>query len=74
LFLKPKNMENKQENKFVSFFKGAIAELKKVVWPTRKQAIRLTLIVVGVVVATAIFLGGFDLLFSEGIRLLISRS
>ena len=63
-----------EENKIFRFFKGAYRELKKVVWPTRKQAIRLTLIVVAVVIATAIFLGGFDLIFSEIVKILITRS
>ncbi len=63
-----------EDNKIIRFFKEAISELKKVVWPTRKQAIRLTLIVIGVVIAAALFLGGFDLLFSKIITLIILKS
>ena len=63
-----------ENNKIIRFFKEAIAELRKVVWPTRKQAIRLTLIVIGVVVAAALFLGGFDLIFSRIIRFIILKS
>ncbi|MFC1686336.1 preprotein translocase subunit SecE [Patescibacteria group bacterium] len=63
-----------EDNKLSRFLKEAYRELKKVVWPTKKQAIRLTLIVTAVVIATAIFLGGFDLLFSELVRILVIKS
>ena len=35
-------------------------ETKKVNWPTRKEAFKYTLIVVGVSIAVAAFLGGLD--------------
>jgi len=38
--------------------------MKKVNWPTREETIRYTLIVIGVSVAVAIFLGGVDFLFT----------
>ena len=34
--------------------------MKKVNWPTRKETIKYTLIVVGFCVVTAAFLGGLD--------------
>ena len=34
-------------------------------WPTRKQATNLTLIVLAVTVAMALFLGAFDLVFAQ---------
>ncbi len=46
------------------FFSEAKTELRHVNWPTRQEAIRLTLIVVGISLALAIFLGAFDYLFS----------
>ncbi len=63
-----------ENNRIIRFFKEAVAELRKVVWPTKKQAIRLTLIVIGVVIVTALFLGGFDLIFSRIIRFIILKS
>ena len=42
-----------------------IDELKKVVWPTRQEAIRLTLMVLAVCVAVGIFLGALDYGFAE---------
>jgi len=53
------------------FFKEVRAELDKVAWPNREQTIRLTLIVVGVTVVTGLFLGGFDLLFTKLMEILI---
>jgi preprotein translocase subunit SecE len=49
--------------KFISFLKEVRLEIKKVNWPTRKETLRYTLIVIGVCVAVAAFLGGFDYLF-----------
>ena len=46
------------------FFSEARTELRHVNWPTRQEAIRLTLIVIGISVGLAIFLGAFDYLFS----------
>ena len=47
------------------------AELKHVKWPTRKTTISFTLIVVALSIATAMYLGAFDWLFSEIITGLI---
>jgi preprotein translocase subunit SecE len=48
------------------------AELRKVVWPSRKEAINLTLIVVAVSAAMGVFLGGVDYLFRKLFELLVS--
>ena len=50
------------------------SELRKVVWPTREQAINLTLIVVAVSAAVGALLGGFDFLFGRLFELIIRRS
>jgi preprotein translocase subunit SecE len=62
----------KSENRLVRYFKETRAELRKVTWPTRRQATNLSLIVLGVTIAMAIFLGAVDLLFSTLVQLLIS--
>jgi len=51
--------------KLINFIKEAKAELLKVNWPTKKQTINYTLIILGISLAVAIFLGGLDYLFSE---------
>ena len=47
------------------FFISIINELKKVTWPTREDATRLTAIVLAVCVIAGLFLGAFDLAFTE---------
>lgn len=42
--------------RFVALGREAIAEAKKVVWPTRKEAVQTTAIVFGFVVVMALFL------------------
>jgi preprotein translocase subunit SecE len=47
------------------FFQETIGELRKVSWPTRREAIRLTWIVIGVIIVMAAFLGGLDFIYSR---------
>jgi preprotein translocase subunit SecE len=49
-----------QGRDFVNFAKEAVRETKKVVWPTRKEAMQITAIVFGFVLIMAIFLWGTD--------------
>ncbi len=62
---------NKPDNALVRYLKETRAEIRKVSWPTREQAINLTLIVLAVTIAMAIFLGAVDLIFQNLIRLLV---
>lgn len=54
--------------KIGTYIKETQAEMKHVSWPTRKQAIAFTAIVVLVSVAVAVLLGFFDFLFTLGIE------
>ena len=71
--------EEKKANWFKRFF-GAIAryfrelrsELKKVVWPTPKQVLKNTLIVLACVLVVGVFIWMFDFVAGEGISALIS--
>ncbi len=49
----------------ISFIGEVIAELKKVTWPTRPEATRLTILVISISVAIGIILGLIDLGFSR---------
>ena len=40
-------------------------ELRKVVWPTRQEAIRMTWVVVVVVIVLSLLLGGFDFVIQK---------
>ncbi len=50
--------------KIPKFFSEVKSEMKKVSWPTRQETIKNTLLVVGVSIVTAMFLGGLDALFA----------
>jgi preprotein translocase subunit SecE len=62
-----------QENSLSRYFRETRGELRKVTWPTREEAWRLTAIVLGVTAAFAIFLWAMDALFSNSIRLIIEQ-
>ena len=55
------------------FMREARTELRKVVWPTRKETTQTTLVVIGVVVVVAIFLWLVDGLLSWIVQLLLGR-
>jgi preprotein translocase subunit SecE len=46
-------------------------ELKKVVWPTRQEIIRLTVVVIAISLLVGLFLGGLDFMFTKLISIII---
>lgn len=62
---------NSQESGLSRFIRETRGEIRKITWPTREEAWRLTAIVLGVTAAFAFFLWAVDSVFSNGIRLLI---
>ena len=59
--------------KIQRFFQETIGELRKVSWPTRKEAIRLTEVVLIVIGVMAIFLGGLDWIYAKFFSLILGR-
>ena len=59
-------------DKIREYLRETVGELRKVNWPTRQEAIRLTQIVVLVIFLMAAILGGLDALFSELFALIIT--
>ncbi len=55
----------KEDHAIVKYLKETRAELRKVVWPTRDETKNLTIIVVSVTVAMAVFLGLLDYIFQK---------
>lgn len=51
-----------QGRRFGAFAQASRAELRKVVWPTREETVRTTLIVMAMVVVASLFLWGIDTL------------
>ncbi len=60
---KTKRVTKKQPNAIVRYYRETSAELRKVSWPTRTEALSLTKVVVVVMILFALFLGGLDFLF-----------
>jgi len=55
------------------FFKEVWVEMKRVSWLSRKDVLRYTLIVLGITIAVAAFLGGLDYIFAEIIKKIILK-
>jgi len=55
----------------VSFVRETRDELKKVVWPTRQETIRLTLVVIIISLIVGLFLGGLDFIFVKIIGIIV---
>ncbi len=60
-------------NKVTEYFRTSQIELKKVVWPSKKETTRYSLIVIGMSLGVAIFFGILDFVFNLGLTKLISR-
>jgi len=50
--------------KIIIFLKEVRLEIKKVNWPTKDETFRYTLIVIGISLAVAAFLGTLDFIFT----------
>ena len=62
---KPK--KEKKKGKLKNAWRAFKSELKKIVWPSWKQVLKNTLVVLVVVVICAIIIGVLDYAFSQGI-------
>ena len=63
--------KGKKGNFVVRFLRETRSELRKVVWPTRREAMNMTAIVLGVTVLMAAGLGLVDWLFTKLFALVI---
>ncbi|MDX1252052.1 MAG: preprotein translocase subunit SecE [Gammaproteobacteria bacterium] len=59
--------------KVLGFVRESQVEVRKVVWPTRKETLQTTLVVMAVVVLVAIFLWLLDMLLLWAVRLLTGQ-
>lgn len=65
-------MRNKKFfGKVVNFIKEAITELKKVVWPNRKDLKNSTIVVISTIIIASVFVGIVDLVFVRLLTLII---
>jgi len=56
-------------NKIINFIKEAIAELKKVIWPTQKELKDSTIVVISTIIIASIFIGLVDIFFTKVLTL-----
>lgn len=59
-------------NKLVTYLKESRDELRRVVWPTRKETVRNTLLVIAISLGVAVFLGVVDFLLNLILQKVIS--
>jgi preprotein translocase subunit SecE len=62
----------KKPNAIQKWYRETVGELRKVSWPTPREAWRLTLIVIATMFATSFTLGLLDWVFSRLIALLVA--
>jgi len=53
--------------KVIIFFKEVSVEMRKVNWPDRQETLRYTIIILGVTIALAAFLGALDFVFLKAL-------
>ncbi len=69
---KSRAASKKKSNPVVRYLRETRAELKKVTWPTRPEATKLTIIVLIVVAFMSALLGTLDYIFSRLMGYIIS--
>ena len=64
--------KEKKKGRAKGAWKGFRSELKKIVWPTWKQVLKNTGIVVVIVLICAVAIGALDIAFREGFDALVN--
>ncbi|SDQ82570.1 preprotein translocase subunit SecE [Thermostaphylospora chromogena] len=59
--------EKKKRTSPALFYRQIVAELRKVIWPTRKDLVTYTTVVLVFVLIMVAFVSGLDFLFTEGV-------
>ncbi|MDD5626216.1 MAG: preprotein translocase subunit SecE [Patescibacteria group bacterium] len=58
-------------NKFNNYIKSSISELKKVAWPSRKETTNHTILVIGISLGLAAFLGLIDFFLTKLLQVIL---
>lgn len=64
--------KEEQESTIRRYVRETRGEMRKVTWPTRPEAQRLTAVVIAFTAVFAIFLGVLDFIWSQGLQSLIT--
>ena len=67
-----KPVKEKKKGRVKEAWRGFKSETKKIVWPTWKQVLKNTGIVVAVVLICAVAIGALDIAFREGFDALVN--
>jgi preprotein translocase subunit SecE len=59
--------------RFTNYIKNSIAEMRKVVWPTKKQALQLTVLIIVVSLILGLALTSLDAVWRAAFKSLILR-
>jgi preprotein translocase subunit SecE len=60
-----KKSSRKKSNFITRYFRETVGELRKVTWPTRREATSLTIVVLIVIALMSTFLGVLDFIYSQ---------
>lgn len=55
----------------INFVRDVRSELRKVAWPSQRETVNLTVVVIALSVSVGLFLGGTDFVFQELFRFLL---
>lgn len=69
----PKPMKPDFSGKPVVFLKEVKSELSKVVWPTRAEVMKLTIVVIAISTLIGFYIGGLDLIFTKLTDFLVKK-
>ncbi len=61
----------KKTKRMKTYFRGVRAELRKVSWPTKKELLNYTAVVVGLSIIVAIIVWILDIIINGGLQLII---
>jgi preprotein translocase SecE subunit len=62
-----------KNNPITNYFRTSWQELSRVVWPSREQAIKHTLMVVAGCIVIAIFFGAVDFILSSALQVFVTK-
>lgn len=57
----------------LSYLGEVKAEMVKVVWPTRKQVVELTILVIFISIIVGVYVGGLDFVFTNVLNKILGR-
>lgn len=60
-------------NSLIKYFNDTASEMKQVTWPTQRQALFYTVLVVVISALVAMYISAFDYLFSEVVKFIVNR-